>query len=162
MCLEPSEGASILLVAQSNRFLPRHGAAADPDRGAGKAGAAIRPREVIRIKSYEIMLLIEPEVAEERHGEIIDRIKDIVEKGAGTWGDVEPWGKRRLAYEIRHQTEAFYYVITFESPAEALAETQRVLAITDGVMRFMAVNRVTGSSAAKPEESAHPPVEATA
>ena len=117
---------------------------------------------MIRIKAYEIMLLIEPEVAEERHGEIIDRIKDIVEKGEGTWGDVEPWGKRRLAYEIRHQTEAFYYVITFESPAEALAETQRVLAITDGVMRFMAVNRVAGSSAAKPEESAHPPVEATA
>ena len=108
------------------------------------------------------MLLIEPEVAEERHGEIIDRIKDIVEKGEGTWGEVEPWGKRRLAYEIRHQTEAFYFVITFEASAEALAETQRVLAITDGVMRFMAVNRVAGSSAAKPEESAHPPVEATA
>ena len=117
---------------------------------------------MIGIKAYEIMLLIEPEVAEERHGEIIERIKSIVEKASGTWGQVESWGKRRLAYEIRHQTEAFYYVITFECSAEALAETQRVLAITDGVMRFMAVNRVAGSSPAQPEETTHPPVEATA
>jgi len=58
---------------------------------------------VIRINPYEIMLMIEPEVAEERHGEIIDRIKDTVSKGKGTWGQIEPWGKRKLAYEIEHQ-----------------------------------------------------------
>ena len=117
---------------------------------------------MIGIKPYEIMLMIEPEVAEDRHGEIIERIKDIVEKGSGTWGQVESWGKRKLAYEIKHQTEAWYYVITFDSSAEALAEVQRVLAITDGVMRFMAVNRLLNSSPAKPDEAAPVPVEASA
>jgi small subunit ribosomal protein S6 len=116
---------------------------------------------VIRINPYEIMLLIEPEVAEERHGEIIDRVKQIVEKGDGSWGSVEPWGRRRLAYEIRHMTDAWYYVLTFDAPPNALQEATRVLAITDGVMRFMAVNRIPGSSARKPDEKAEaPPVEA--
>jgi small subunit ribosomal protein S6 len=122
----------------------------------------MRPREVIRINPYEIMLMIEPEVAEERHGEIIDRIKDTVSKGKGTWGQIEPWGKRKLAYEIEHQGEAFYYVLTFEAAAETLQEITRVLAITDGVMRFMAVNRIPGSSPAKPAEQPAPPAEATA
>jgi small subunit ribosomal protein S6 len=80
------------------------------------------PKEVIRINPYEIMLMIEPEVAEERHGEIIDRINQTVTKAKGTWGQVEPWGKRRMAYEIKHQGEAWYYVITFESTAETLQE----------------------------------------
>jgi small subunit ribosomal protein S6 len=114
---------------------------------------------VIRINPYEIMLMIEPEVAEERHGEIIDRIKQTAEKAKGSWGQPEPWGKRKLAYEIDHQTEAWYYVLTFDAPPDALQEITRVLAITDGVMRFMAVNRIPGSTPAKPEDH---PVEATA
>ena len=112
---------------------------------------------MIRINPYEIMLLIEPEVAEERHGEIIERVKQIVEKGKGSWGGVEPWGRRKLAYEIRHLTDAWYFVITFDAPAPVLQEITRVLAITDGVLRFMATNRIPGSSPEKPSDRAEAP-----
>jgi small subunit ribosomal protein S6 len=112
---------------------------------------------VIRINPYEIMLLIEPDVAEERHGEIIDRIKQIVEKGKGSWGGVEPWGRRKLAYEIKHLGEAWYFVLTFDAPAPVLQEITRVLAITEGVLRFMATNRIPGSSPAKPVDRAEAP-----
>ena len=108
---------------------------------------------MIRINPYEIMLLIEPEAAEERHREIIERIQQIVEKGGGSWKAVEPWGRRKLAYEIRHMGEAWYYVLTFDAEAPVLQEITRVLAITDGVLRFMATNRIPGSSPAKPAES---------
>jgi small subunit ribosomal protein S6 len=111
------------------------------------------------------MLLIEPEAAEERHREIIERIKEIVQKGDGSWGGEEPWGRRKLAYEIRHLGEAWYYVLTFDSPPGVLQEITRVLAITDGVLRFMATNRIPGSSPAKPAEreaQAEEPVEAGA
>ena len=101
------------------------------------------------------MLLIEPDVPEERHREVIERVQQIVEKGKGSWGGVEPWGRRKLAYEIKHQGEAFYYVLTFDAPAPALHEVTRVLAITDGVMRFMAVNRLPGSSAKVPDDTPH-------
>ena len=112
---------------------------------------------MIRINPYEIMLLIEPDVAEERHGEIIDRIKQIVEKGKGSWGGVEPWGRRKLAYEIKHLGEAWYFVLTFDAPAPVLQEITRVLAITEGVLRFMATNRIPGSSPAKPVDRAEAP-----
>jgi small subunit ribosomal protein S6 len=118
-----------------------------------------RPEEVIRINPYEIMLLIEPEAAEERHREIIERIQQIVEKGGGSWKAVEPWGRRKLAYEIRHMGEAWYYVLTFDAEAPVLQEITRVLAITDGVLRFMATNRIPGSSPAKPVESRSEPAE---
>ena len=107
---------------------------------------------MIRINPYEIMLLIEPDVPEERHREVIGRVQQIVEKGKGSWGGVEPWGRRKLAYEIKHTGEAWYYVLTFDAPAPVLHEATRVLAITDGVMRFMAVNRLPGSSAKVPED----------
>ncbi len=54
------------------------------------------------MNAYEIMLMIEPEVAEERHTEIIERTKATVTERGGVWGSVDPWGKRKLAYEIDH------------------------------------------------------------
>ena len=110
---------------------------------------------MIRINSYEIMLLIEPEVAEERHTEIIERTKATVTGAGGTWHGVDPWGKRKLAYEINHHTDAFYYVLTFDAPVAALEEAARVLRITDGVLRFMAVARTAprAPAAAKQAEA---------
>ena len=94
---------------------------------------------MIRINAYEIMLMIEPEVAEERHSEIIERTKATVTEGGGVWGSVDAWGKRKLAYEIDHMGDAWYYVLTFESEPAALHEATGVLAITDGVMRHIPV-----------------------
>jgi len=116
---------------------------------------------VIRIAAYEIMLMIEPEVPEERHGEIIERTKQTITERGGEWGSAEPWGKRKLAYEINHMTDAWYFVLTFDCEPEALQEATRVLAITDGVMRHMAVARPRRGSA--PAEAAEAePAEASA
>jgi small subunit ribosomal protein S6 len=87
------------------------------------------------------MLMIHPDAKEARHGEIIDRVRSIVEGGGGRWIGVDDWGRRKLAYEIDHQTEAHYYVLGLDSEPAPLDEATRVLAITDGVMRFMATLR---------------------
>jgi small subunit ribosomal protein S6 len=108
------------------------------------------------MNAYEIMLMFEPEVAEERHTEVIERTKTTVTGGGGVWGSVEPWGKRKLAYEIDHMDEAWYYVLTFESEPEALQEVTRVLAITDGVMRHMAVARPHSTAASAPPANQEP------
>src|SRR5215210_5158619 len=96
---------------------------------------------------YELMLMMHPDADEARHREIIDRIRETVESRGGSWLEVDEWGRRKLAYEIDHQAEGVYYVLEFDSTAEALEEVSRVLAITDGVMRFMAVNRPKPPSA---------------
>jgi small subunit ribosomal protein S6 len=98
------------------------------------------------VNDYEIMLLLDPELAEERANEIIQRIRDAVEGAGGTWDGHEPWGRRRLAYEIAHKGEAVYHLLLFTCPVETLAEITRVLKITDGVLRHGAYRRVKNST----------------
>jgi small subunit ribosomal protein S6 len=97
------------------------------------------------LNDYEIMLLLDAEIAETRANDIIQRIRDSVDGGKGTWDGHEPWGRRRLAYEIDHKGEAIYHLLLFTAPPETLAEITRVLKITDGVLRHGAYRRVKGS-----------------
>lgn len=98
------------------------------------------------MNDYEIMLLLDPELAEERANEVIQRIRDSVEGAKGTWDGHEPWGRRRLAYEIDHKGEAVYHLLLFTAPVETLDEITRVLKITDGVLRHGAYRRVKNST----------------
>jgi small subunit ribosomal protein S6 len=102
---------------------------------------------------YEILLMLDPELPEDRQNEIIQRVRENVERSGGSWGGHDVWGRRRLAYEIDHKTEGVYHLLTFDAEAEALAEVSRVLKITDGVMRHLAVKRTAATGPARPLES---------
>jgi small subunit ribosomal protein S6 len=91
---------------------------------------------VIAINKYELMLIVNQNAEEERQKEIVDRLRATVEKD-GTIVGIDEWGKRKLAYEIKKETEGVYSVITFTAKPETLAEVERVLGITDEVIRFM-------------------------
>lgn len=91
---------------------------------------------------YEVLLLLDPELAEERQTEVVGRIRELVEQGGGSWQRHDVWGRRKLAYEIDHRSDGFYHLLTFESDPATLDEVSRVLKITDGVIRHMAVRRV--------------------
>jgi small subunit ribosomal protein S6 len=93
------------------------------------------------MNAYEIMLMLDAELPEERQNEILARTRDLIEKRGGNWLGHEPWGRRKLAYEIQHKGEANYHVFQFDADAETLAELTRVLKITDGTLRHMAVRR---------------------
>ena len=97
--------------------------------------------------AYEILLMLDPELPEERQAEVVARTRELVEGGGGTWANQDIWGRRKLAYEIDHKGEGVYHLLTFDSTPETLDEISRVLKITDGVMRHMAVRRVQGSYA---------------
>ena len=102
------------------------------------------------LHDYEIMLLLDPDLPEERANEIIQRIRSAVEDGKGSWDGHEPWGRRRLAYEIDHHGEAVYHLLLFTAAPETLAEITRVLKITDGVIRHGAYRRVKGGHTKAP------------
>jgi small subunit ribosomal protein S6 len=93
------------------------------------------------VTDYEVLLMLDPELPEERQGEIVARVRDQVEGDGGTWEAQQPWGRRRLAYEIDHKADGVYHLLTFASEAATLDEVSRVLKITDGVMRHLAVRR---------------------
>ena len=107
------------------------------------------------MNDYEILLMLDPELPEERQGEIVSRAKDFVTKSGGTWESEEPWGRRRLAYEIDHKSEGSYHLLTFSATPETLDEVSRVLKITDGVMRHMATRRPKPHR--RPTAAARPP-----
>jgi len=109
------------------------------------------------VTDYEILLMLDPEVPEERQTEIVTRVREAIERDGGRWDNEEPWGRRRLAYEIDHKPEGVYHLLTFAAEPATLDEVSRVLKITDGVMRHMAVRRVKGAST-RPPESTSPEV----
>ncbi len=93
---------------------------------------------------YEILLLLDPELAEEGQAEVVQRTRDLIEKGGGTFQRHDVWGRRRLAYEINKKAEGSYHLLTFASPPETLDEISRVLKIDDAVMRHLATRRPEG------------------
>jgi small subunit ribosomal protein S6 len=100
------------------------------------------------VKSYEALILIDPDAEEERQDEIIARVRDIVLAGGGTWDALDPWGRRKLAYEIQKKTEAFHWMVHFSAEPSSVAEFDRVLRITDGVLRHKTVIRRAVKAAA--------------
>jgi small subunit ribosomal protein S6 len=102
------------------------------------------------MNDYEVLLMLDPELPEERGNEIVARIREQAEANGGSWDAQEPWGRRRLAYEIDHKAEGVYHLLLFKAQPESLEEITRVLKITDGVMRHLAVRRVKGGSIKAP------------
>lgn len=93
------------------------------------------------MQSYEALILIEPDVEEARQDEIIARVREIVLGGGGSWDAVDPWGRKKLSYEIQKHAEAHHWMVQFSSEPVALAEVDRVLRITDGVLRHKTLRR---------------------
>lgn len=105
---------------------------------------------------YEIMLLLDAELSDERQSEILTRIRELVGQRGGSWQNDDAWGRRKLAFEIDKKTEAFYYLLVFDCDAETLDELTRILKITDGVLRHMAVRRIpTARTTSQREPSQH-------
>ena len=102
------------------------------------------------MSEYEILLMLDAEIPEERGTEILVRVRERIEGDGGTWDNHEPWGRRKLAYEIGHKGEGVYHLLLFTAAPDTLAEVSRVLKITDGVMRHLAVKRVKGGQIKAP------------
>ena len=85
---------------------------------------------------YELMIVISVAKGEEAAQAVWEKFKTPIEKNAEL-GEVDDWGKRKLAYPINYETEAYYIVAQFASAPEFQAELDRVLNITDGVLRSM-------------------------
>jgi small subunit ribosomal protein S6 len=93
------------------------------------------------MRRYELMLVIRPDVADERSQALVDRTTRQIVAGGGQIVKVAPWGRRRLAYPIDRHREGSYQIILFEAPSEAISELEHSLLITEEVLRHL-VTRV--------------------
>ena len=89
--------------------------------------------------TYEAMLIIIPELDDEQVENTISRFQTIIERTGGEVGDVNHWGRRKLAYGIDHRTDGFYGVMEFTTGERTLGELKRILRVSDDVLRHMIV-----------------------
>jgi len=94
------------------------------------------------VRRYELMLVLRPDAPDERASAVIDRTTRYVVASGGQIVKVAPWGRRRLAYPIDRYREGSYHIVVFESPAEAIAEMERSLQITEDVLRYLVTRAV--------------------
>jgi len=99
------------------------------------------------VTEYEILLMLDPELAEEKQAEVVERTRSLIEKGGGTFERQDVWGRRKLAYPIDKKDEGVYHLLQFTADAETLDELGRVLKIDDAVMRHLATRRIQGGPA---------------
>ena len=85
---------------------------------------------------YEVLYIIDTELGEEGIAALVEKFKAMVE-AEGTLLTVDEWGKRRLAYEINDLHEGYYVLMNMETKPEFPAELERVMNITEGVMRCL-------------------------
>ena len=93
------------------------------------------------MRRYELMLVLRPDVADDKSQALIDRTTRGIATSGGQIIKVAPWGRRRLAYPIDRHREGSYHIIVFEAPGDAIVELEHTLLITEEVLRHL-VTRV--------------------
>ncbi|HEX6988357.1 MAG TPA: 30S ribosomal protein S6 [Bacillota bacterium] len=91
------------------------------------------------MRDYELLCLLPPDVDEERTEAVLARVRGSLEGQGGVVEKVDLWGKRRLAYEINGHRDGVYVLLTFKAGPQALRELERVLGLTDDVVRHVVV-----------------------
>jgi small subunit ribosomal protein S6 len=110
---------------------------------------------------YDLMLLLDTSAPEEQRKKVLTDVEAAI-KASGEIVSDHDWGTRALAYEIRHRTDAEYHLLQFHGPAELLANMQRTLRITDGVVRFRIIKLAPGTPAPTDPPRAERPADAPA
>ena len=87
---------------------------------------------------YEVLYIIDPAQGEEGIAALVEKFKAMVE-AEGTLSNIDEWGKRRLAYAINDLTEGYYVLMNMETKPEFPAELERVMKITDGILRCLVI-----------------------
>ena len=93
------------------------------------------------MKAYELLFFVDPVLEEDAREALLARIESTITSQDGVIESIEPWGKRKLAYEINKLQDGDYTLINFTANPTSIAELDRVLRITDAVVRFIVVRK---------------------
>ena len=93
------------------------------------------------MKAYEVLYNIRPDLDEEATTALTDRFSELATSNGAQNVTVDKWGKRRLAYEIKDYREGQYVLMNFEAEGKTSQEIERVMKISDDVIRFLTVRK---------------------
>ena len=93
------------------------------------------------MNKYESVIIINPSLDEQGIKDVITKFTDLIKNNNGKVENVDEMGKRKLAYEIKKQSEGYYVVYTFEANPEFIKELERIYRITDSIMKFITIRK---------------------
>lgn len=93
------------------------------------------------MNKYELCVVVSAKVEDDERAAIVDKCKGYIEKFGGTVTNVDDWGKKKLAYEIQHMSEGFYYFIQFDADVTVPAQLESNMRIMENVIRFLCVKQ---------------------
>ncbi|MDI3509065.1 MAG: small subunit ribosomal protein [Clostridiales bacterium] len=91
------------------------------------------------MREYETMFVINPTLDAEATQAVIERFKNLISEQGGEVRNVDEWGRRKLAYEIKDFNEGYYVLMEFAANPDLPAELERVYKITDDIIRYLII-----------------------
>ena len=93
------------------------------------------------MNKYELAVVVNAQIDDEARAAVVENCKNLITRFGGGVGDVDDWGKKKLAYEIQKMDEAYYYFIRFEAEGTAIADIEGRMRIMDNVIRYLCVKQ---------------------
>lgn len=93
------------------------------------------------MKEYEAMVIFDAGLEDEKIEEAVAKVEALIKKNGGQIDKIDSWGKKKLAYPIKKQAMGYYSLYYFKGPEDSIKEMDRVLRISDDVMRHMFVRK---------------------
>jgi small subunit ribosomal protein S6 len=87
------------------------------------------------MRQYELMIILDPDLEERTIQPSLDKFLTVITKDGGTLDNIDLWGKRRLAYEIKKKTEGIYAVVRFNAESATAKELDRQLGLNESILR---------------------------
>jgi len=92
------------------------------------------------VNNYEVMYIVKP-IEEEAFEAVVKKFDDLLAANGATVEKTDKWGKKRLAYPIQDLNDGIYVLVTFKADAKAVKELDRVMKITDEILRHMIIKK---------------------
>jgi small subunit ribosomal protein S6 len=108
------------------------------------------------LRDYEILYIVRPDLEDDKVQDVVKRVNSLIGRSGGSLGQTSLWGKRKLAYEVKHQKEGSYILQDFGIEPDRVPELESALKITEEVMRHLIVRKPEKPS---PAPAAPPPAE---
>ena len=93
------------------------------------------------MNSYEMLYILDNDLSDEMKEKLVNKFNEIIVNANGTIDTVDKWGTKKLAYDINYKSEGYYVLINFKAQSDLPNELERVMRITDGVVRFIVLKK---------------------
>ncbi len=90
-------------------------------------------------RQYESLILFHPTTTDEKVGEVVDRLKELIERAGGRFHRSENWGRRKLAYEVGREKKGLYLLLAFEGQRTVIPDLMRSCELEEAILKHMTV-----------------------